>query len=65
MRYMSEEHAEAADAIQNFKRSCEARNVDYADAFLCGDLTVEEYKKVHINPQGRWPPVFKGGFLLQ
>lgn len=43
---MSDKHAQAMDAIYNFKSGCKAENVDYADAFLTGDMTAEEYKEV-------------------
>lgn len=36
----------AINIIHNFKRACEERNLDYADAFLSGDMTAEEYMKV-------------------
>jgi hypothetical protein len=46
-RYNSEAYREHEDAIRNFKRICEERKVDYADAFLTGYMTAQEYKKVH------------------
>jgi hypothetical protein len=47
-QYMSDEHTQATDAIYNFKSACEARSTHYADAFLVGNMTPEEYKKVQI-----------------
>jgi hypothetical protein len=45
-QYASEEFKTHEDTIHNFKDACEERNVDYADAFLSGYMTAEEYHKV-------------------
>lgn len=44
--YYSKEYAKAVDVIHNFKGRCEARNVNYADAFLSGDMAADEYETV-------------------
>jgi hypothetical protein len=40
------EYARHMDVLHAFMSDCEARNVDYVDAFLQGNMTAEQYEKV-------------------
>lgn len=44
--YSSGDYNKHAAYVRNFKAACEARGIFYADAFLTGDMTAEEFAKV-------------------
>lgn len=48
--YSSQTFTQASNVIHNYKAICERRNVHYADAFLWGDMTAEEFQKVQCAP---------------